>query len=76
MSNVKDLGDWVLFLNNNKYLMMLFVSKKGVEVPADLDTISGLVFMGGGMNVTDPLQWIQDEQALIRIEQFLLGEND
>ena len=22
--------------------------------------------MGGGMNVTDPLQWIQDEQALIR----------
>ena len=39
---------------------------EGVEVPVDLGAISGLVFMGGGMNVTDPLQWIQDEQSLIR----------
>lgn len=38
---------------------------EGVEVPTDLDAISGLVFMGGGMNVTDSLQWVKDEQALI-----------
>lgn len=39
---------------------------ESVPVPQDLDDISGLVFMGGAMNVTDPLPWIQEEQVLIR----------
>ena len=39
---------------------------EGIAVPHGLDDISGLVFMGGAMNVTDPLPWIQEEQALIR----------
>ena len=38
----------------------------GIVVPQAIDTISGLVFMGGFMNVTDPLQWIEEEKALIR----------
>lgn len=39
---------------------------EGIAVPPSLDDVSGLIFMGGGMNVTDPLQWIEDEKALIR----------
>ena len=39
---------------------------KGITVPQELDCVSGLVFMGGSMNVTDPLQWIEDEKKLIR----------
>lgn len=37
-----------------------------ITVPQSLDDVSGLVFMGGSMNVTDPLQWISDEKKLIR----------
>ncbi len=39
---------------------------QGEPVPAALDDISGLVFMGGPMSVNDPLPWIADELALIR----------
>lgn len=39
---------------------------EGVDIPQNIDDISGLVFMGGSMNVTDPLQWISEEQQLIR----------
>ncbi len=39
---------------------------EGIKVPSSLDDISGLIFMGGAMNVTDPLQWISDEKRLIR----------
>lgn len=39
---------------------------EGVKVPQQLDDVSGLVFMGGFMNVTDPLQWIEEEKTLIR----------
>jgi GMP synthase-like glutamine amidotransferase len=39
---------------------------QGVEVPRDLDEVSGLVFMGGTMSVNDGLQWIVDEIDLIR----------
>lgn len=38
----------------------------GERVPATLDDVSGLVFMGGGMSVNDDLSWIGDELALIR----------
>lgn len=39
----------------------------GVEVPMDLDQISGLVFMGGNMSVNDPLAWIAQELELIQL---------
>jgi GMP synthase-like glutamine amidotransferase len=54
------------FLQQQQIPYEVICIDEGVEVPVDLDVISGLVFMGGGMNVTDPLQWIQEEQALIR----------
>ena len=54
-----------VFLEKHHIPFEVICIDDGVEAPDDLDTISGLVFMGGGMNVTDPLQWIKDEQALI-----------
>ena len=39
----------------------------GDPVPADVDGCSGLVFMGGPMSVNDPLPWIEEELALIRM---------
>lgn len=38
----------------------------GAPVPASLDGIAGLVFLGGPMSVNDPLPWIEPELALIR----------
>ncbi|MGD9000057.1 MAG: type 1 glutamine amidotransferase [Granulosicoccaceae bacterium] len=38
----------------------------GEPVPASLDDISGLVFLGGSMSVNDGLPWIADELDLIR----------
>jgi len=38
----------------------------GDKVPASLDNISALVFMGGAMSVNDPLPWIADEVRLIQ----------
>jgi len=38
----------------------------GISINTDIDAVSGLVFMGGGMNVTDPIQWIEDEKILIK----------
>jgi GMP synthase-like glutamine amidotransferase len=38
-------------------------------VPDTLDDCSGLVFMGGPMSVNDPLPWIEQELALIRMAQ-------
>jgi GMP synthase-like glutamine amidotransferase len=35
-------------------------------VPARIDGVGGLVFMGGPMSVNDPLPWIAQELALIR----------
>ena len=35
-------------------------------LPATLDEVAGLVFMGGPMSVNDPLPWIADELQLIR----------
>lgn len=40
---------------------------KNDPVPTSLDGISALVFMGGPMSVNDPLPWIDDELALIRL---------
>ncbi len=54
------------FLEKHKIPYEVICIDEDIEVPDDIDSVSGLVFMGGGMNVTDPLQWITDEQALIR----------
>jgi len=35
-------------------------------IPAQLDDVSGLVFMGGSMSVNDSLPWIAEELQLIR----------
>lgn len=39
----------------------------GDPVPENVDDCSGLVFMGGPMSVNDPLPWIEQELALIRL---------
>ncbi|HUT41392.1 MAG TPA: type 1 glutamine amidotransferase [Gammaproteobacteria bacterium] len=38
---------------------------QGVDVPRDLDTVAGLVFMGGAGNVCEPTEWMQQELDLI-----------
>lgn len=40
---------------------------QGEKVPVEVDTVAGLVFMGGSMSVNDPLPWIVDELDLIRL---------
>jgi len=39
---------------------------EGMQVPNSLDDVSGLVFMGGPGDVNSPLQWLRQEEALIR----------
>lgn len=36
------------------------------SVKPNLDNVAGLIFMGGSMSVNDPLDWIEQELALIR----------
>ena len=55
-----------VFLERHNIHYELICIDEGVPVPQELDNISGLVFMGGSMNVTEPLQWIAEEQQLIR----------
>lgn len=38
---------------------------QGEPVPPRTDDVAGLIFMGGGMSVNDPLDWIADELVLI-----------
>ena len=54
------------FLDKHNVPYEMICVDEGITVPQDLDAISGLIFMGGFMNVTDPLQWIEEETALIR----------
>jgi len=54
------------FLDDHNVPYEMICIDEGITVPQDLHAISGLIFMGGFMNVTDPLQWIQEEKALIR----------
>lgn len=54
------------FLERNNIPFETICIDKGITVPKDLDNISGLIFMGGSMNVTDSLQWISEEKDLIR----------
>ncbi len=54
------------YLDQRQIPWELVCLDRGVPVPADLDQVSGLVFMGGNMSVNDPLDWIQAELALVR----------
>jgi GMP synthase-like glutamine amidotransferase len=38
---------------------------EGTAVPRDLDSVAGLVFMGGAGNVNDPTGWMHEELELI-----------
>ena len=40
---------------------------RGEPIPKQIDDVSGLVFMGAPVSVNDPLPWIADELALIRL---------
>lgn len=53
------------FLTNNNVPYEVICIDEGIMVPQNLNDISGLIFMGGSMNVTDPLQWINEEKTLI-----------
>jgi len=55
-----------VYLERNNIPYDIVCIDEGVTVPKDLDSVSGLVFMGGSMNVTDPLQWIAEEKELIK----------
>lgn len=39
---------------------------EGEKVKNDLDSVSGLIFMGGNMSVNDPIDWIAEEVSLIQ----------
>jgi len=39
---------------------------EGAQVPDSLDDVSGLIFMGGPGDVNSPLDWMRQEEALIR----------
>jgi GMP synthase-like glutamine amidotransferase len=54
------------FLDREGVPWKLVCLDEGIGVPQDLETVSGLVFMGGNMSVNDPLEWIAQEQRLIR----------
>ena len=64
--NCKGPGYLGTVLDNHNIDYELVCIDEGITVPQDLEPISGLVFMGGFMNVTDPLQWIEEEKTLIR----------
>jgi GMP synthase-like glutamine amidotransferase len=55
------------FLDRHNIPFEVICIDECITVPKDLETISGLIFMGGAMNVTDPLQWIREEKELIRM---------
>ncbi len=40
---------------------------QGIPVPSDLEEVAGLIFMGGPGSVNDPLPWVAEELALIRL---------
>ena len=46
------------FLKRNNIPFEIVCIDEGITVPKKLDDISGLIFMGGSMNVTDTSQWV------------------
>jgi len=56
------LGD---FLENHGIPYKMICIDEDSHIPQQIDAVSGLIFMGGSMNVTDPLAWIDEEKKLI-----------
>jgi GMP synthase-like glutamine amidotransferase len=53
-------------LEQGGYPYELICLDEGIDVPRDLDTVAGLVFMGGPGNVGEPTAWMLQELELIR----------
>ena len=59
-------GYFATFLDNNHIPWRLVKVDEGEAIPSDIDTLSGLVLMGGPMSVNDDLPWIPQVIALIQ----------
>ena len=59
-------GYFATFLDNNHIPWRLIKVDEGEAIPSDIDTLSGLVLMGGPMSVNDDLLWIPQVIALIQ----------
>lgn len=53
-------------LENRQIPFEMVYIDQGEPVDSNLETTSGLIFMGGSMSVNDSLDWIADEVALIQ----------
>lgn len=52
-------------LEQQPFPFELICIDEGDKVNTDLESVSGLIFMGGSMSVNDPLDWIGEELDLI-----------
>ena len=59
-------GYFAEFLERRQIPYRIVALDQSEPVPANIDAMSGLVFMGGPMSVNDPLPWIAEELKLIR----------
>lgn len=59
-------GYFATFLDNNHIPWELIKIDAGAKPPVNIDSYSGLVFMGGPMSVNDDLSWIAPSTNLIR----------
>ena len=62
-------GYLATFLDNHSIPYLLVKIDENESVPASLDHVSGLVFMGGTMSVNDDLPWIAPALKLIQMAQ-------
>jgi GMP synthase-like glutamine amidotransferase len=60
-------GYFATFLEAHSIPFKVIAIDCGNPVPTSIDMFSGLCFMGGPMSVNDPLAWIAEECALIRL---------
>jgi GMP synthase-like glutamine amidotransferase len=63
---IEEPGYFATFLDNNHIPWQLIRVDAGDPLPADVNSFSGLVLMGGPMSVNDDLPWIAPILALIR----------
>ena len=55
------------FLGRHHIPFEIIKVDEGEDIPGNVNSLSGLVFMGGPMSVNDPLPWIEKELDLIRM---------